>query len=74
MKTTAQKFSPNDLCGPNYVEDLWVLSYAMKETCVGQWSPETRLLVSACVDMFKETPAQEWRKGSTAKIRLYSLR
>lgn len=33
----------------NYVEHLWVVSRAMKETCVGQWSPQPLLLVSAYV-------------------------
>lgn len=66
----AWKQHPNNLFGPNYVEHMWFLSCGMKETCVGQWNTETRLLVSACVNVFVE----KWRKGSTGKIRLYSLR
>lgn len=49
-KTTVKKSSPQkELCGPKYVEHLWFVSCAMKETCVGQWSPQTLLLVSAYV-------------------------
>lgn len=33
----------------------------MKETCVGQWRPETRLLVSVCVDNVMEE--RQYRKN-----------
>lgn len=56
-ENNSKKFSPNGLSDPNHVEHLWVLSRAMKGTCVGQWSPDTLLLVSASIDMFMETRA-----------------